>query len=76
MKYSIIRACMIAGKPYKVGDTVELKPEVARNLIAIERVVPAQEEPEIVDRSVGLETSEDKPKKRGRPKKVVPDDDV
>lgn len=70
MNYEVTKNCMIQGKQYKAGDTVVLDTDVARNMMAIGRVVP-KAEPMIENRAVGLEESDEKPKKRGRPKKAV-----
>jgi hypothetical protein len=73
MKLAIIKDCVVAGKRQVIGDTVEVSTEIARQLKAMGRGVDAAAEPEPVDRSIGL-TSDDLPKKRGRPKKVEIDD--
>jgi hypothetical protein len=51
----------------------EISDDIARALKAMGRAVDAVAEPEPVDRSIGL-TTDDLPKKRGRPKKVDIDD--
>jgi hypothetical protein len=73
MKLAIIKDCVVAGKRQVIGDTVEVSNDIARALKAMGRAVDAVAEPEPVDRSIGL-TTDDLPKKRGRPKKVDIDD--
>lgn len=60
---------MVAGKRKEIGDVVDVDSVVGRQLIAIGRAVEAVDASAELDRSVGLETSELKPKKRGRPAK-------
>ena len=67
MKYEVTRACIIKGTNHKVGQIVELDDQLANQLMGIGRVVPADES-KLEDRSVGLETSESKPKRRSRKK--------
>jgi hypothetical protein len=69
MKLAIIKDCVVAGKRQVIGDTIEVSTEIARQLKAMGRAVDPVAEPEPVDRSIGL-TTDDMPKKRGRPKKV------
>lgn len=71
MKYEVTRACIIKGTNYKVGQIVELDHQLANQLMGIGRVVPADES-KLEDRSVGLEVSESKPKRRSR-KKAEPE---
>lgn len=67
MKYEVTRACIIKGTNHKVGQVVELDDQLASHLMGIGRVVPADES-KLEDRSVGLEVSESKPKRRSRKK--------
>ena len=67
MKYEVIRDCVIVGNRQKVGDIVEVSDNVAKDLMGIGRIVPADES-KLVDRSVGLKA--DKP--RTRKKKAEP----
>lgn len=71
MKYEVTRACIIKGTNYKVGQIVELDHQLANQLMGIGRVVPADES-KLEDRSIGLEVSESKPKRRSR-KKAEPE---
>lgn len=71
MKYEVTRACIIKGTNYKVGQIVELDHQLANQLMGIGRVVPA-DETKLEDRSIGLEISESKPKRRSR-KKAEPE---
>lgn len=71
MKYEVTRACIIKGTNYKVGQIVELDHQLANQLMGIGRVVPA-DETKLEDRSIGLEVSESKPKRRSR-KKAEPE---
>lgn len=73
MKYKVVKGCVIKGEGHHVGAVVELDNALARDLMGIGRVVP-HDEPEVQNRAVGLEESEDKPvARRGRPKKVEPE---
>ncbi len=68
MKLAIIKDCVVAGKRQEIGDTVEVSPEIGRQLKAMGRATDYVAESKAIDRSIGL-TSDDLPKKRGRPKK-------
>lgn len=63
MKYEVIKGCVIRGVTHKVGDTVEVDDKLAESLMGIGRLVPASEST-TTNRAVGVEGSEDKPKKR------------
>lgn len=69
MKYEVIKTCRIKGEAQKVGAIIELDDQTATDLMAIGRVAPAPEAPAKTNRSVGLDSSDEKPKKRGRPAK-------
>lgn len=69
MKYEVIKACVIQGTPHRVGSVVELTESLAKDLMAIGRVAPAAEAPKTANRSVGLDSSDAKPKKRKTPAK-------
>jgi hypothetical protein len=63
MKYEVMKDCVIERVARKKGDIIEVTEDVV-GLMGIGRIMPAVE-PEIkVDRSVGLDTSDDKPKRR------------
>lgn len=65
MKYEVLKNCVIDRVARKKGDVVEVVEDV-NGLLGMGRIIPARE-PEIkVDRSVGLETSVEQPKRRGR----------
>jgi len=65
MKYEVMKDCVIERVARKKGDIIEVTEDVV-GLMGIGRIMPAIE-PEIkVDRSVGLDNSDDKPKKRTR----------
>ena len=68
MKYQVIKSCVIGGSPKKAGAVVDVSGVEAVELMSIGRIAPYSE-PVIEDRSVGL-SDEDRPRKRGRPKKV------
>jgi len=69
MQYEVIKGCVIKGKGCSPGEVVELDDRLAKQLMGIGRVAPYEGEP-TVDRSVGLETSTEQPRKRrGRPPK-------
>lgn len=67
MKYEVVKSCVIKGKPTQVGEIVDLEDGVAKGLMAIGRIVPADES-KLEDRSIGL-SKDTKPKRRS--KKVV-----
>lgn len=69
MKYEVIKACIIKGKSCRVGEIVDLEGDVVKGLMGIGRIAP-HDESKIENRSVGLENSEDKPKRRTRKPKV------
>lgn len=76
MKYEVIRACVIRGSTHSVGDVVDLDDAIAKELMAIGRVIPYLDRaPVIEDRSIGLD-EDSAPKKRGRPKKVETEEDA
>lgn len=76
MKYEVIRACVIRGKTHAVGDVVDLDGDIAKELMAIGRVIPhTAPAPVIEDRSIGLD-EDSAPKKRGRPKKLESEEDA
>jgi hypothetical protein len=63
MKYEVMKDCVIERVARKKGDIIEVTEDVV-GLMGIGRIIPAIE-PEIkVDRSVGLDISDDKPKRR------------
>lgn len=65
MKYEVMKDCVIERVARKKGDIIEVTEDVV-GLMGIGRIMPAVE-PEIkVDRSVGLDNSDDKPKRRTR----------
>ena len=69
MKYEVIKGCVIAGKGRQVGEVVELDERLARSLMGIGRVTPVDES-KTVNRAVGVEGGEEKPKRRTRKPKV------
>lgn len=63
MKYEVMKDCVIDRVARKKGDIIEVTEDVV-GLMGIGRIIPAAE-PEIkVDRSVGLDASDEKPKRR------------
>ena len=71
MKYKVVKGCVIKGEGHQPGSIVELDESLARQLMGIGRVIP-QDDAEPVNRSIGLEASEEAPvKRRGRPKKAA-----
>ena len=65
----MVKVCVIKCESHQPGSVIEIEEPLARDLMVIGRVVPHDEE-EPVNRSVGLEGSEEEPvKRRGRPKK-------
>lgn len=69
MKYEVIKACVIKGTPHRAGSVVDLTESLATDLMAIGRVAPATDAPKTDNRSVGLDSSDAKPKKRKAPAK-------
>lgn len=69
MKYEVIKSCVIKGKNYRVGAEVEVDGFLEQELLGIGRIAPLDES-KAANRSVGLESSEEKPKKRTRAKKA------
>lgn len=76
MKYEVVKGCVINGEGRQPGSVVDLDDANARSLLGIGRIVPL-DEAKTVDRSVGLQKSEQTPRRRGRPPKnpVMEDDD-
>lgn len=71
MKYEVIKSCVIAGKSYRVGQTVDLDGKLAESLMGIGRIAPADES-KTTNRAVGVEGGEEKPKTRKRSTKAKP----
>lgn len=71
MKYEVVKSCRIKGQTYKVGEHVEVDGFLEQELLGIGRIAPV-EESEVTNRAVGVEGSEEKPKKRTRAKKAAP----
>ena len=69
MKYEVIKPCRIHGKNYRVGAHVEVDGFIEKELLGIGRIAPLDES-KVSNRAVGLEGSEEKPKKRTRAKKA------
>lgn len=69
MKYEILKSTRTSQGNAAIGDVIELSADEARELMAYGRIKP-HDESQIVDRSVGLEVSETKVVRRGRPRKV------
>lgn len=69
MKYEVVKSCVITGKTCRVGEVVELDDRLARSLMGIGRVTPVDES-KTVNRAVGVEGGEEKPKRRTRKPKV------
>lgn len=69
MKYEVIKACIIKGKSCQVGEIVDLEGDIVKGLMGIGRILP-HDESKVENRSVGLEDSEEKPKRRTRKPKV------
>lgn len=65
MKYEVLKSCIIDRVARKKGDVVEVVEDV-NGLLGMGRIIPAVEPKIKVDRSVGLETSVEQPKRRGR----------
>lgn len=68
MKYEVIRGCVIDRVARNRGDVVEIK-EHAAALLGMGRIAPFSEPKKTNDRSVGLEISAEKPKRRAKKSK-------
>jgi hypothetical protein len=71
MEYEVTKGFLVAGKAYKVGETVTLDTNLAKDLMAMGRVQPKDDKPAVENRAVGLDESVEKPKTR-RKKKADP----
>ncbi|MDA7514350.1 hypothetical protein N8508_01015 [bacterium] len=71
MKYEVIKRCVIQGDVHDVGETLELEKELAVKMMGIGRVTPVDES-KTVNRAVGVEGGEEKPKRRTRKPKEDP----
>lgn len=63
MKYEVMKDCVIERVARKKGDIIEVTEDVV-GLMGIGRIIPAAEPQITADRSVGLDISDDKPKRR------------
>jgi len=72
MKVVFLRGTMTSLGNARAGHVLDLPENEARMLIKLGRAseIVEVQEVEKVDRSVGLQSSDEKPVKRGRPKKV------
>ena len=68
MKYEVIKGCVIDRVARKKGDIVEVVEGVSA-LLGMGRIIPASEPVIPANRSVGLDTSDEAPKRRGRTSK-------
>ena len=69
MKYEVIKPCRIHGKNYRAGAHVEVNGFIEKELLGIGRIAPLDES-KVSNRAIGVEGSEEKPKKRTRAKKA------
>ena len=63
MKYQVLKSCVIDKKPTKAGEIVDVIGDEERTLLSLGRIAP-YDEPIIENRSIGLEESTEKPKRR------------
>jgi hypothetical protein len=63
MKYEVLKNCVINRQPTSAGSVVEVSGDDEKALLAMGRITPYSE-PVIENRSVGLEDSPEKPKRR------------
>ena len=68
MKYEVIKGCVIDRVARRKGEIVEVQEGVTA-LLGMGRIIPASEPVIPANRSVGLETSDEAPKRRGRASK-------
>lgn len=68
MKYKVLKSCRIDGATHNAGSVIDVSESSVKELMAMGRIVP-HDEPVVENRSVGLEDSDESPKKRGRPPK-------
>lgn len=69
MKYQVLKSCVINRTPVSAGSIVDVTGDEEKTLMSLGRIAP-YDEPKVENRSVGLEESEEQPKRRGRPKKA------
>ena len=69
MKYEVVKKCVIKGDVHDVGVVLELDQSLANKMMGIGRVTPVDES-KTVNRAVGVEGGEEKPKRRTRKPKV------
>jgi hypothetical protein len=63
MKYEVLKNCVINRQPMTAGSVVEVSGDDEKTLLSLGRIAPYSE-PVIENRSVGLEDSPEKPKRR------------
>ena len=68
MKYQVLKSGVINKKPAQAGSIVDVTGDEERALLSMGRIMP-YDEPKVENRSVGLDESDEQPKRRGRPKK-------
>jgi len=63
MKYEVLKNCVINRQPITAGSVVEVSGDDEKALLSMGRITPYSE-PVVENRSVGLEDSPEKPKRR------------
>ena len=63
MRYEVLKNCVINRQPTSAGSVVEVSGDDEKTLLAMGRITPYSE-PVVENRSVGLEDSPEKPKRR------------
>ena len=70
MKYDVLKNVIIDGASFAAGSVVEIHHDKTDRLVTLGYIAP-KDEGTINNRSVGLDGSDTKPKRRGRPPKKV-----
>ena len=68
MKYDVLKNVIIDGASFAAGSVVEIYHDKTDRLVTLGYIAP-KDEGTVNNRSVGLDGSEEKPKRRGRPPK-------
>tara|TARA_R110000822_G_scaffold196324_1_gene334349 strand:- start:342 stop:548 length:207 start_codon:yes stop_codon:yes gene_type:complete len=63
MKYQVLKGCVINKKAMNAGEVIDVSGDDEKTLLSMGRITPYSE-PLIENRSVGLEDSPEKPKRR------------
>jgi len=70
MKYDVLKAVIIDGASFAAGSVVEIHHDKTDRLVTLGYIAP-KDEGTVNNRAVGVDGSDTKPKRRGRPPKKV-----